>query len=109
MKTKTYRSIVAKINNHIRDNSYIQGTHYRWYVGITGDVDRRKVEHLTEEPDMRHFKAYYAYSAKIASEIEDYFAKKGTANKVGSRGANENSKLVYVYKIPLYNLYFHKP
>jgi hypothetical protein len=102
MKSKTYKSIVAKINLHIKENSYLQGNNHRWYVGITNDVKRRKAEHEARET-IHHFASYYAYTAKIASEIEDYFSRKGTANNVGSRGANENSRWVYVFKIDFFN------
>lgn len=97
-KSKTYRSVVAKINAHIRKNSFIYADNSRWYVGITNDIKRRKAEHLTENPFLSCFASYYAGSMKIAAEIEAHFTQKGTLNASGSRGATKESKWVYVYK-----------
>lgn len=99
MKTKTYKSIVGKINAHIKKNSTIVADNSRWYVGISNDAKRRNAEHTRKFGDkICYFKSFYAYSKEIASQIEDYYAKKGTINAPGSRGATEESKWVYVFK-----------
>lgn len=104
-KTKTYRSIVAKINRHIKENSWANTPLSRWYVGITNDPCRRQSEHQREFGlDILYYAVFYAYSKKIASQVEDYFSKKGTSNAPGSRGATDDSRWVYVYKTPFLNL-----
>jgi hypothetical protein len=98
MATKTYRSIVAKINKHLTDNSLIYTDHNRWYIGITDDIERRKREHTQKHGDLKCFASYYAYTKDIACSIETYFTKKGTLNALGSRGATDNSRYVYIFK-----------
>ena len=96
--SKTYRSIVAKINKHVNDNSIVYTDHSRWYIGITRDVERRKHEHEKKFGDLKCFKSFYAYNKEIACSIETYFTNKGTLNKIGSRGATDESKFVYIFK-----------
>lgn len=104
-KSRTYRSIVAKINRHIDEHSWANTPLSRWYVGITNDPMRRKSEHQREFGlNIRDYAVFYAYTKKIASQVEDYFSKKGTSNCPGSRGAREDSRWVYVYKTPFLNL-----
>ena len=104
-KTKTYRSVVAKINRHIADNSWANTPLSRWYVGITNDPKRRKSEHQAEFGlSIRNYAVFYAYTKKTASQVEDYFSKKGTSNCPGSRGAKDDSRWVYVYKKPFLDL-----
>ena len=98
-KSKTYKSIVAKINAHMKLHSYLCVDAERWYVGISNSPVRRNGEHTRKfGEDIKFFKSFYAYSMKIASQVEDYFSKKGTINACGSRGATEDSKWVYVFK-----------
>lgn len=100
-KSKTYRSIVTKINRHIKEHSWANTPLSRWYVGISNNPNRRMSEHQQEYGmDIRNYVVYYAYTKKIASQVEDYFSKKGTSNATGPRGATEDSRWVYVYKIP---------
>lgn len=100
-KSKTYRSLVARINRYIKENSWTNTPLSRWYVGITNDPSRRKSEHQAKFGlDIRDYAVFYAYSKKIASQVEDYFSKKGTSNAAGSRGANDDSRWVYVYRTP---------
>ena len=100
-KSKTYRSLVAKINRHIADNSWANTPLKRWYVGISNHPNRRKSEHQrVYGMDIRNYTVFYAYTKRIASQVEDYFSKKGTSNAIGSRGATEESRWVYVYKLP---------
>ena len=99
MKTKTYKSIVAKINAHIKANSVVAADYSRWYAGISNDPLRRNDEHTRTFGDqICYFKSFNARTKEIASQIEDHFASKGTINAPGSRGANDNSKWVYVFK-----------
>ena len=98
-KTKTYRSIVARINAHMRENSIIAVDCSRWYVGISNDPTRRNDEHTRNFGEkICFFKSFYAHTKEIASQIEDYFANKGTINATGSRGAKDDSRWVYVFK-----------
>ena len=100
-KSKTYRSIVAKINQHIEENSVFISDTAIWYVGITNNPMRREAEHKRAYGfNVRYYAVFYAHTKKIASQVEDYFAKKGTTNFPGSSGAVEDSRWVYVFKIP---------
>lgn len=102
-KTKTYRSIVAKINRHIDSHSLGWPDYRKWYVGITNNPRRRRSEHDAEYGfGIRHYAVFYAYTKKTASQVEDFFSRKGTANAAGSRGATDDSRWVYVYKEPLF-------
>ena len=51
---------------------------------------------------IQHYNVFYAFTKKTASQVEDFFANKGTANATGSRGATEDSRWVYVYKEPVF-------
>lgn len=99
-KTKTYKSIVAKINAHIRANSTMGYVNYsRWYVGITNDVKIRKSKHNQTFPNNMYFQFFDAGTMDTANQIEAHFSKnKGTINDSGKGGAKENSIYVYAFK-----------
>ncbi len=96
--TKTERRVVRAINKHIESNSFIEPNYKRWYIGITNKIDRRAKEHEKTYGKLHYFQSYYACSKRISVAIETYISKKGTANAIGSRGAKNTSKWVYVFK-----------
>ncbi|MBP5497634.1 MAG: hypothetical protein J6X98_10775 [Bacteroidales bacterium] len=102
-KTKTYRSLVAKINWHIDEHSLLAPDYRKWYVGVSNSPRRRRKEHEDAFGfGIQHYAVFYAYTKKTASQVEDFFSKKGTAQALGSRCATEDSHWVYVYKKPLF-------
>lgn len=102
-KSKTYRSLVARINRHIDRHSLLVPDYSKWYVGITNNPRRRYSEHSKEFGfGIQNYAVFYAYTKKTASQVEDFFSKKGTANAPGSRGATDESRWVYVYKAPFF-------
>ena len=93
---------MAKINRHIANNSWSNTPLKRWCVGTNENPNRRESEYYrVYGAYIRSYAVFYAHSKKIASQVENYFSKKGTANAPGSRGATEDSRWVYVYKLPL--------
>ena len=66
-KTKTYRSLVAKINLHIKENSWANMSMDRWYVGVSDKSLREMSEYQRElGTDVRYHAEYYAYSTEMA-------------------------------------------
>ena len=100
-KTKTYRSLVAKINLHIKENSWANTPMNRWYVGII-DKPLRKMSEYQQElgMDIRNYVIFYAYSKRIASQVEANFLKKGLSKASGLYVNSENCRWVYIYKSP---------
>ncbi len=47
-KTKSYRSLVAKINWHIKENSWANTTVDKWCVGVTDKPLRGKSDYQRE-------------------------------------------------------------
>lgn len=102
-KSKTYRSIVAKINRHISEHSLLNPDYSKWYVGVTNSPKRRRMEHDAEFGfGIQYYNVFYAFTKKTASQVEDFFAKKGTSNAASSCGATDNNRWVYVYKEPVF-------
>ncbi len=95
---------MAKINRHIDQHSLLVPNYSKWYVGITNNPRRRRKEHDAEFGiGIQNYAVFYAYTKKTASQVEDFFSRKGTANALGSRGVTEDSRWVYVYKESFYN------
>ena len=104
-KTKTYRSLVARINRHIKENSWANTPMNRWYVGVIDKPLRKKSEYQQElGMDIRNYVILYAYSKRIASQVEDYFLKKGLSKASSLYGNLENCRWVYIYKSPFLTL-----
>ncbi len=98
-KTKTYRSINAKISDWVSKNSFLYIDNSRWYSGITNNEERRKIEHkIKNQADIKCWKCWDAKTKRIASALEDSLHRRGFSNAPFSRGAKETSKFIYVYK-----------
>ena len=99
-KTKSYRSLVAKINWHIKENSWANTTVDKWCVGVTDKPLRSKSDYQRElGMDVRNYALFYAYSRKTASQVKDHFISKGLSKATGL-----GDKYTRVQQIP-----FHKP
>lgn len=104
-KTKTYRSLVARINRHIKENSWANTPMNRWCVGVVDKPLREKSECQQElGMDIRNYMILYAYSKKIASQLEDYFLNKGLSKSTVLCNNSEDCRWVYIYKSPFLTL-----
>ena len=94
---------MAKINRHIANNSWSNTPLKRWCVGTNDNPNRRESEYYgVYGTHIRNYAVFYAYSKKIASQVENYFASKGITRVVDLRSASGNARWVYVYKLPLF-------
>ncbi|MBO7445895.1 MAG: hypothetical protein J6T86_05760 [Bacteroidales bacterium] len=104
-KTKTYRSLIAKINQHIKENSWANTPMDRWYVGVSDKSLREMSEYQRElGMDVRYHAEYYAYSTKIALQVQDHFLGKGLTKAADLCDNSENCRWVYLYMSPFLTL-----
>ena len=71
-----------------------------WYCGVTNYENRRKAEHNLKHGLVGHWKYLDAKNKIEANSVERYFSEKGTVNSPNPFGLKENSKWVYIFKIP---------
>jgi hypothetical protein len=89
--------IIAEINSYIHECG---GCYSDWYVGITGDSEQRLfVEHNVKKKGGAWI-LFKTSSSIIAREVEKYFIDQNT--KGGSGGGNDDSDIVYAYRIKAY-------
>lgn len=80
-KSKTYRSIVAKINRHISEHSLLNPDYSKWYVGVTNSPKRRRMEHDAEFGfGIQYYNVFYAFTL-----ILGLFSKSQINTHVSSR------------------------
>lgn len=104
-KTKIYRSLVVRINRHIKENSWANTPVNRWYVGVVDKPLREKSEYQQNlGVDIRGYVILYAYSKRIASQVEEYFLRKGLSKATVLCDESENCRWVYIYKSPFLTL-----
>ena len=100
-KSRTYRVLVAKINRHIADNSWANTPMSRWYVGVANLPNRKDDEYYRAYgPCILHYTVFYAYSNRIATQVVDYFLRKGAA-KHPQELSTKDCRWVYVHKVPM--------
>lgn len=88
---KDYNEIIADINSFL---SKIGGHYSDYYVGITNDIERR----LFNEHKVKNCYIYRTGKTdEISRDVEKHYLDKGC--KGGSGGGDEDSKIVYCYKI----------
>ena len=88
----TKKSIIGKIEYHIRSKSFLRnfwGYEY-WTIGITENPKKRKTAHRRPEK----WERWKANTAQVAREIEKYFIDKGMK---GGKGGGKNPIYVYVF------------
>jgi hypothetical protein len=92
-------AIKREIEKHLSNCDTIRG-YSNWYVGITNDTARRRLEHRTAKKltDCVYFKSWDVGTKEQSAIVESHFHKKGMLDKHGSRGAVDTSKYVYVFK-----------
>ena len=89
--------IIEEIKAYINECG---GGYPDWYVGITSDSDQRLfVDHNVKKKGGAWI-LFKTSSSIIAREVEKYFIDQKT--KGGSGGGNDDSDIVYVYKIMPY-------
>ena len=104
-RTKTYRSLVARINRHIKENSWANTPMDKWCVGVSDKPLHSMSEYQRElGMDVRCFAVYYAYSIKIALLVKDHFLSKGLTKATDLCGNSENCRWVYLYMSPFLTL-----
>ena len=96
-------AIKRAIADHIHPNngrSDIYVNYRNWYVGITNNVNLRKIQHQKgKNIPALHFKSWNAESKNNAIVIEKYFHDLGMKDKSSVGGARESTTYVYVFKI----------
>lgn len=90
MSRKAY--IKKAITKFIDKNSILYVDYEHWYVGITGDPDRREREHGTRNV----WRAWKADSVKDSRVLEKHFLDLGMN---GNTGGGINAQYIYVYKL----------
>jgi len=91
--------IIEEINAYI---IHCGGTYPDWYVGITGDSEQRLfVDHKVKKRGGAWI-LFKPSSSIIAREVEKYFIDQKT--KGGSGGGNDDSDIVYAYRIKPYTV-----
>ncbi len=100
-KSKTYKTLVAKINRHIAYNSWTNTPMSRWYVGVANLPNRKEDEYYrVYGPDILRYAVFYAYSNRIAAQVVDYFLRKGVS-KHPHDFSTKDCHWVYVHKVPM--------
>lgn len=100
-KSKTYKSLVARINRHIADNSWANTPLSRWYVGVANLPNRKDDEYYRAYgPNILCYTVFYACSNRIAIQVVDYFLRKG-ASKHPHDLSTKDCRWVYVHKVPM--------
>ena len=99
-KTKTYQNARKEIKNWISENSTLVISNSRWYVGITNDANRRKIEHQVKNNKKCTFwKVWDMKSVRLSLSLETSFHKQGLLDKDTKGGYDKiTSKYIYVYK-----------
>jgi predicted GIY-YIG superfamily endonuclease len=98
LKTATAKKIIAAIEAHINQHSFISPDASRWYCGVTATPEKRQSQHQRNFANLKFFQAYYAYSKRIAIAIEKFISERGTANAIQAGNATEKSRYIYVFK-----------
>lgn len=97
--TITYKKVLSEIITWVNDNSTIIADPPRWYAGITNDQKRRNKEHrIKNARDCKYWKYWDARSLRIAVALETALKELELCHEDGQRGANINSRFIYVYK-----------
>jgi hypothetical protein len=94
---KTKQEIIDDIMNYILENDPNDDD---WYVGITKDIEERLFSFHNVKKDGGAWIYRKASSSKIAREIESHFLELGADG--GTGGGDDDSDIVYAYKIMNY-------
>lgn len=88
---KDYNEIIVDIHRFL---SKLGGYYSDYYVGITNDIERRLFD---EHKVINNYIYRTGKSDEITRAVEKYYLDKGC--KGGAGGGDEDSKIVYCYKI----------
>jgi len=100
-------AIKGQFTRYVKTKMGSENPHFnRWYVGITNNEQRRKIEHQSNYGSLKYWKCIKANNVNEANQVEEYFSLiKGTSNLPFRNGAAKNSSWVYIFKKPTESQY----